>query len=173
MKDRLIGALTVNARIYDEIKQDEKATSQAAVVVIVAAILSAIGGGFLSSSIPTGFVSLLAWAVISWLIWAVVIFVIGTKIFHGRATVSELLRVLGFAYAPVAFNILSFIPLMGFLVHFLVAAYLLASFYVAVRETLDIEGGQAFTTVIVGWFIYLIGLGFVLSFVGALENVLS
>lgn len=173
MKERLIRILTVDYRVYDEIKQDEKATSQAAIMVIVAAILSAIGGGFLSSNIPTGFISLLAWGIVSWLLWAMVIYFVGTKIFHGKATMSQLLRVLGFAYLPAAFNILSFIPLMGFLIHFLVAFYLLISFYVATRTTLDLEGGQAFTTVIIGWFIYLIGLGVVLTLVGALEGIIG
>lgn len=173
MKDYIVGALTVNSRVHEQIKEDESATSQAIIVVVIAAILSAIGGGFLSSSIPTGFVSLLAWAIISWLIWALVVFFIGTKIFHGQATLSQILRVLGFAYAPAAFNILSFIPLMGFLIHFLVAFYLLASFYVAVRTTLDMEGGRAFATVLIGWFVYLTGLGVVLALVGALEGIIG
>ena len=173
MKDRLIGALTINARIYDEIKQDEKATSQAAIVVIVAAILSAVGGGFLSSSIPTGIISLLLWGIVSWVLWAAIGYFVGTKLFKGKATLSEMLRVMGFAYAPAAFNIISLVPLLGIFVHLLVAFWLLGSVYVAFRETLDIEGGQALATVLIGWFVYLIGLGIVLSFVGALEGVLG
>lgn len=173
MKEKLIGALTMNADTYAALKVDEKATAQAFIVVIVAAICSAIGGGLLASSIPTGFGSLLVWAVVSWLLWAGAVFVIGVKVFKGQATMSQIMRVLGFAYAPAAFNIFSFLPLgMGFIIQFLVACWLVVSFYFATQNVLALsEGGKAFVTVLVGWFIYLIGLGVVMSVLGTLAGL--
>ncbi len=172
MKEKLIGALTMNADTYAALKVDEKATGQALLVVIVAAICSAIGGGLLASSIPTGFGTTLVWAFVSWLLWAGAVYLIGVKVFKGEATMSQIMRVLGFAYAPAAFNILSFIPLMGIIIHFLVACWLVVSFYFATQNVLGLnEGSKAAVTVLVGWFIYLIGLGVVINFLGALAGV--
>lgn len=172
MKEKLIGALTMNANTYAALKMDEKATTQALIVVIVAAIGSAIGGGLLASSVPVGFASLLVWAVVSWLLWAGAVYLIGVKVFKGEASMSQIMRVLGFAYAPAAFNIFSFIPLMGIIIQFLVACWLVVSFYFATQSVLGLtEGSKAFVTVLVGWFIYLIGLGVVINFLGALAGV--
>lgn len=172
MKEKLIGALSMNSDTYAALKVDEKATMQALLVVIVAAICSAIGGGMLSSSIPVGFGSLLLWAVVSWLLWAGAVYLIGVKVFKGDANMTQIMRVLGFAYAPAAFNIFSFTPLMGIIIKFLVACWLVASFYVATQNVLGLsEGSKAFVTVLVGWFIYLIGLGVVMSFLGMLTGL--
>ncbi|GIK56141.1 MAG: hypothetical protein HND44_01925 [Chloroflexi bacterium] len=172
MKEKVIGALTMSADTYTALKADEKATTQALLVVIMAAICSAIGGGLLASSIPVGFGSLLLWAVVSWLLWADAVYLIGVKVFKGEATMSQVMRVLGFAYAPAAFNIFSFIPLMGIIIQFLVACWLVVSFYFATQHVLALsEGSKAAITVLVGWFIYLIGLGVVISFLGTLAGV--
>jgi hypothetical protein len=139
---------------------------------MVAAICSAIGGGFLSSSIPVGFVSLLVWAIVSWLLWAGATYLIGVKGFKGDATMTQIMRVLGFAYAPAAFNIFALVPLFGIITHLLVAVWLVVSFYFAIQHTLGLtEGSKALVTVIVGWFIYLIGLGMVISLWGVLDAV--
>jgi hypothetical protein len=162
----------MNADTYAALKMDEKATVQALIVVIVAAIGSAIGGGLLASSVPVGFGSLLVWAVVSWLLWAGAIYLIGVKVFKGEASMSQIMRVFGFAYAPAAFNIFSFIPLMGIAIQFLVACWLVVSFYSATQSVLGLaEGSKAFVTVLVGWFIYLISLGVVINFLGALAGV--
>ncbi|HUM68030.1 MAG TPA: YIP1 family protein, partial [Chloroflexota bacterium] len=123
-------------------------------------------------SIQVGFGSILVWAVVSWLLWAGAIYVIGVKGFKGDATMSQIMRVLGFAYAPAAFNIFSFTPLMGIIIQFLVACWLVVSFYFATQNVLGLsEGSKAFVTVLAGWFIYLIGLGVVMNFLGALAGL--
>lgn len=165
-KDRLVGVLSVDASAFEEIEHDQSATGQAGIVVVVAAILATIGGGGLVSSITSGLVGVFVWAIVSWFLWAGITYVIGVKIFKGDADFGQMLRVVGFAYAPAAFYIFGLVPLIKFVVPLLVAFYLLASVFVGVRAGLDLDGGKVFITVLVGWFVYLIGLGVVGAFLG-------
>ena len=165
-KDRLIGVLTVDADAFEEIEHDHSATGQAAIVVVASAILAAIGGGSLVNSMTYGFMGAFIWGLISWVLWASITYIIGTKIFKGDATFGQMLRVIGFAYAPAAFHLFSFIPIIGIIVTMLVTVWLLASVFVGVRAGLDLDDGKIFVTVLVGWFIYLIGLGVAVAVLG-------
>lgn len=165
-KDRLVGVLTVDASAFEEIEHASDATSQAAIVAVIAAIASGIGGGFLAGSIGSGFMGTAVWALVSWVLWAGITYVIGCKVFDGDADFGQMLRVIGFAYAPAAFNIFSLIPIIGIVILLLVAVWLLASVFVGVRAGLDLDNGKVFITVFVGWFVYLIGLGIVGSIFG-------
>ena len=167
-KNRIIGVLSVDSSIFEEVEHDEGSLGQAALVVAVASVLSAIGGGLLSSSLTTGFISILVWGFVSWVLFAAITYVIGAKIFHGDATMGQMLRVIGFAFAPSAFYILTFIPLVGIVIYLLVTVWFYFTIFIAVRAGLDLDNGKTFWTVVAGYFVYLIGLGIVLSFAGAL-----
>jgi len=187
MINRIKGVLLLDSAVFDEVEHDEKATGQAALIVIVASILAAIGassGTFFSSlamghnpwnvSFGSGsavmiFLGVIFWSIIAWLVWAAVTYFIGSKIFHGEATYGEMLRVTGFAYAPLAFLILGAISCIGFAISLVISVWALAAVFVGVREGLDLDVGRTAVTVIAGWFVYLIGMGILVSIFGLLS----
>ena len=80
---------------------------------------------------------------VGWIVWAVVTWLIGTKIFNGQATLPEMLRVIGFAYAPSLF---AAIPCVGILTFF----WLMATGFVAVRAGLDLDNTKTAVTIVLG-----------------------
>jgi len=75
---------------------------------------------------------------------------IGTKLFGGEATLQEMLRLIGFAYAP---QLLGIIPCVGGLIGAIWS--LIASFF-AIREGLDLDTGKTLLTVGLGWLLIFI-----------------
>ena len=69
--------------------------------------------------------------------WAAVTWVIGAKLLpepQTRTDMGELLRVIGYAYAPQLFAFFAFIPVLGGVVSTVVAFWLLAATILAVRR---------------------------------------
>lgn len=173
MINRIKGVLFLDSDAFKEVEHDEKATGQAALIVIVASILAALGVGFghiifspgaaLTVSPIVKFLGVAFWGLVAWLVWSTVTYFVGTKIFHGQATFGGMLRVVGFAYAPLAFLLLSLIPVIGLFIAFLASAWAFAAVFIAVREGLDLDFGPTLATVFVGWFIYAIGMGILFS----------
>ena len=190
MINRIKGILFLDSAAFEEVEHDEKATGQALLIVIVSSILAAIGASsgpfFLSmasgitpfghspwlASLGTAvslvlvFLLVAFWSTLAWLVWAAATYFIGTKIFHGEATYNEMLRVTGFAYAPLAFMLLRAIPCIGLFISFLVIVWALAAAFIGVREGLDLDFGRTLVTVAAGWFIYAIGMGILFSIFG-------
>lgn len=96
-------------------------------------------------------------AFVGWLIWSALTYWIGTSLFDGTADLGEMLRVIGFAYAPQA---LAIIPCLGALVGGL---WSLVAGFVAVRQGLDLDNTKTFITIIVGFLAY-VAFSAVLSF---------
>ncbi|MGC9357556.1 MAG: YIP1 family protein [Anaerolineae bacterium] len=159
MFNRIIGVFKLDAKVFAEIEADQTATSQAAIVVGIVAVLAAIGGvigtllgqgDFLASVLFP-----LIWAFVSWLIWSAVTFFVGTNLFGGDADLGEMLRVIGFAQAPLMLQI---IPCVGGVIGWI---WSLVASFIAIREGLDFDTGKAIATVVIGWLIVFI-LNFVL-----------
>ena len=175
MLERLRGVLSFKTDTFNEIEHDPSALSQALLIVVVSSILTALGGGFGevmfgvgigSSSSGTSvfkFVSIAIWAIVAWLLWSVITQFIGTRFFDGEATVGEMMRVIGFAYAPLAIQIFAFIPVFGGFLRLGAAAWSVGLVYVAILEGLDIGPGSAFLTALIGGFVYLVGMGVILT----------
>jgi hypothetical protein len=73
-----------------------------------------------------------------------------------RTDMGELLRVIGFSYAPNLFAFFAFIPLLGGLVKIAVAFWLLAATVIAVRQALDYRStARAVLVVLIGWFLFV------------------
>jgi hypothetical protein len=151
--DRMRGAAMLDVATYEEVEHDLSATGQAATVVAVVAVCSAIGN--IGSGI-TGIIGGLIGALLGWVIWAGVTYFVGTKLFGGTATWGELLRTLGFAQSPGVLLILGIIPLLGGLIKFAVAIWMLAAGIVAIRQALDVSTGKAVLTALVSWLAALI-----------------
>ena len=146
--DRMKGAALLHVDTYEAVEADSTATGQAAVVVLIVALASGIGS--LGQGGP-GFVVGLFGALLGWLIWAGVTYLIGDKLLGGTATWGELLRTLGFAQSPGVLYVLGVIPVLGSLVRFGVAIWILVAGIIAIRQALDFGTGKAILTAVLGW----------------------
>jgi hypothetical protein len=86
-------------------------------------------------------------------------YLIGTKILpepQTHADVGQLLRTTGFASAPGLLRVLGLVPILGPLLLFLVAIWMLAAMVVAVRHALDYSNvWRALGVVLIGWLVYV------------------
>lgn len=163
---RLIGAISLDPAIYEEVEADSTATGQAVAVVIASSLAAglgarALGGNTMVNAAFFGIVSLLAWAT-----WAVITLEIGAHIIpepQTRADVGELLRTLGFASAPGILRVFGILPGVAIPAFIITSIWMLAAMIVAVRQALDYTStGRAITVCVLGWIIagaMAIGIG--------------
>lgn len=148
--DRMKGAALLSVDTFEEVEHDQDATLQAATVVAMVAVASAIGAS------PLGVVGAVQNAVaeiVAWLVWAGITYLVGAKLFGGTASWGELLRTLGFAQAPGLLLVLAFIPLLGWMLQFVVAIWMLVAAFIAIRQALDFGNEKTLGTILVGWVI--------------------
>jgi hypothetical protein len=146
--DRMRRAAMLDAATYEEVEHDTSATGQAAIVVALAAVAAAVGDSWRGGP---GLFGGLGGYLAGWVVWSGITYLIGTRLFGGRATWGELLRTLGFAQAPGVLLVLAIIPVLGGLVKGVVGLWLLATGFVALRQALDVSAGRALLTAVAGW----------------------
>ncbi|GAB4531912.1 MAG: hypothetical protein Kow0063_11820 [Anaerolineae bacterium] len=163
MINRMIRAAMLDVNLYEEVEADTSLTQEALMVVILISIAGGIGaflGGLISGSIGGaigGLILTVIIGVVNYYIWAYVTYAVGTNLFQGTADVGEMLRTLGYASAPRALSILSFIPCLGALITLAGAIWSLVCAVVAVRQALDFDDTvKAIITVVIGWVIILV-----------------
>ena len=155
---RMKGAALLHIDTYEEVEADHTATGQAAAVVALVAIAQAIGGaGEGGFGIFAGVIS----ALLGWLLWAGITYLIGAKLFGGTATWGELLRTIGFAQTPGVLYVLGLIPVLGGIIRFGVAIWVLIAGIIAIRQALDINTGKAILTAVLGWLVIILPLAIV------------
>jgi len=155
---RVRGVLLLDVKTFEEIEADTTANLQAFIVVVSASIAAGLGAG-----VRLGVIGLLRetfGALIGWVMWAAVTWVIGSKLLpepQTRTDMGELLRVIGYAYAPNLFGFFAFIPALGVVISTLVAFWLLAATILAVRQALDyVSTWRAAAVVLIGWLIFVV-----------------
>jgi hypothetical protein len=151
---------------YEEIEADESATGQAALVVAIVAIVGGLLAGFAAPLGGGSFIGALLGQIIivfaAWIIWAYVTYYVGSGIFGGKATTGQMLRVLGFAQAPL---ILGVIPLIGAFIGFI---WTLACAFIAIRQGLDLDNTKAILTAIVAFVVVVIVNAIIILVLGLL-----
>jgi len=138
--ERVIGAVKLDAKTYEEVEHDVLATSQAAAVIAMSSVASGIGAYWLLGL--TGIVRGALIALLGWVIGAVVLWFVGTKIIPGKSTeadIGQLLRTVGFAGAPGLLRVLGIVPGLGFITALAAGVWSLAATVVAVRAALDYD----------------------------------
>lgn len=154
MLDRIKGVFKLDVNTFEEIEADESATSQAAMVVLIVAIISGIGSAaasvYMGGNAGTGVIATVLSTLAGWVVWSGVTLIVGTKLFNGQSDMGQMLRVLGFAYAP---QMLGIIPCLGAVVGMI---WSLAAGFVAVRQGLDLDNTKAFLTIVVGFIAYVV-----------------
>ncbi len=152
MINRMVRASQLDVHLYEEVERDISATSEAAKVVLIVAIASGIGaitrGGIL------GLILGVLGALVGWIVWSAITYFVGKNLFatrNTRVSLGEMLRTIGFAQSPGVLNILGIIPVLGLLITFLVAIWMLIAGIIAIRQAMDFTTGRAIATAVVGW----------------------
>ena len=141
--ERVLGALKLDASVYDEVEHDADALPQAAGVIALAAVAAALGsfaiggGRAVLGAVVSSFVG--------WFLSAGIVWGIGVKAMGHSSNYPELLRTLGFASAPQILLVLGILPLgpLRFVLSLGVLVLTLVAFVVAVRQALDVSTGRA------------------------------
>jgi hypothetical protein len=153
-QDRVVGAMRLNVATFEEVEHDASATAQAAMVVGAAALSAGLASGVGHAAFGV-LVGLMGWA-----IGAFVLLVVGTKLLPGKNTQADygqMLRTMGFAQAIGLFGILAIIPLLGYLIWFVIQVWILIAMVIAVRQALDYDDTiRAVIVCVVAWAIMIV-----------------
>ncbi len=163
---RMIRAAKLEVALYEEVEADSGATVQAFLSVIIVSLASGIGaavdallggGGIIRVlwGLFTGIFGLL----IAWLLWSLITWIIGSTIFKGKQTSAswgELLRTIGFAFAPGMLLFFTFIPWCDWILNVIVIIWTVIAVVIAVRQALDFSTWRAIGTCIAGIIIYAV-----------------
>ena len=161
LMERIIGAFTFRKEVYAEVENDTSFTTTAWILVAVVAFLNQLGsaatatslGGWILGAIVGTIFAILGFAVGAWVIsW------VGRTLFNADVTFEEMVRCLGLAYVWQVIGVLGILGLISDALGCLVAPVIIiavlamiAAWFIAAKEALDLEWGQTIVTVIVGW----------------------
>jgi hypothetical protein len=155
---RLIGAISLDSTIYEEVEADRGATGQALAVVLLSSLAAGIGSRGLGGTTISGIVFIAVVSLIAWAAWALVILQVGGRLLpepETRVDVGELLRTIGFASAPGLLRILGVMSAVTIPVFAVTAIWMLLAMIVGVRQALDYRSTARAVAVC--------GIGFVLA----------
>lgn len=140
---RALGALRLDANVFDEVEGDPSALPQAAVVVVLAGL--ARGTAALAGDEAPGLLPSVAGAIVMWLLATSLLAAVGVRWLRGTSDFAELLRTLGFAAMPLW--LLAPISLLDgppqLVAEVLVHGWAIAAAGLAVRQALDVGTGRA------------------------------
>jgi hypothetical protein len=166
---RIVRCLLLDSETYEEIRSEPTDTISGLLIVVAASYLAGLGGMIwtytAASYVDHGrfFVrSLLlggALQVIVFLLWVFITYAVLGSVFRVPVRYAELFRVMSFAFAPVALELVIFVPafdqpigLIALAASFLVSTY-------AVQISTVASPGQAFVAVLAGFAVFCLVLG--------------
>ena len=145
----VISALLLDTSFYAEAAENRSLMGQAVTVVVLANLLGGVGAAFATDENALwGALLGVATGLVGWLVWSGVAYFVGVRVFGGESDYPEMLRVIGFAYAPLAIGV---IPWLGFVG----AAWALFAAVVAIRESMEFSTKRAIATTVLGWAAWL------------------
>ena len=153
-------AAVFDSRVFGEIGEEPEDIFRSLGVVAVAAIAFGLG---IRSNIDVAadarvsldinlamFIAMLT-IVTSWAVWSGMVWLLGTKLFGGKAGYRGLLRTLGICYGPMVFWLFLNIPAAGPLLSTAAHIWILAVGVLAVRQAQDIAWWKASISASIGW----------------------
>ena len=165
---RTTRAAKLESRLYEEVKTDKDATSQALVVVLFSSLAASIGASThagLGGLVMGGLVALLAWY-----IWTFLTYIIGARLFpvsQTSASHRELWGTLGFASAPGVLRVFGAIPGLTGIAFLVAAVWMLFAAVIAARQALNYTSTTRAAGVCVpGWLVHVFLLFFLLLLLG-------
>jgi hypothetical protein len=140
--DRFVGAFRLDRSVYEEIANDPGALAQAAGVAACVAVARTVGVSSTATSGEAVFGAIYVfgfWPLVSVLVWLV------GKLLRNSGELGPVLRVVGFAMAPLILVGLLLVPNEWFRGGVLLVTYalLFGSLLVGVRQVLRIDTGRA------------------------------
>ncbi len=164
---RLRRLAMLDTTVFDEVKSDTNSTLPAIVVVAVATLLSGIGGWlwsisqsfhpssgefFLKSAILGAVLTIIVWAIG----WLGVTYVMLTQVFRARADIGELLRVMGFAAAPLAIGVAMVVPGLDYGIGLAALGLTFGTTQIALQSATDAPAGKALIANAAGFAVWVI-----------------
>lgn len=178
--NRMIRASRFERPLYAEVAADITATRQAAIVIVIVGVASLISARIAppdfswlgvpadaSAPLPIvlDLILTLMLAIVIWLAWAGIAWYVGMRLVDPDLRNVEFLQVAratGFAQAPGILTVAGFIPTLGVILQVGLYLWVLATTFVAIRESMRLTVGQAIATIAIGIAAFLIA-GFVLG----------
>lgn len=156
--DRVVGAMKLEPSAFEDVERDTTAIGQSVGVIVLAAVAAGIGNVYWGGL--TGIVRGAFMSIISFLVWSLIIWLVGTKLMPEPATKAdypETFRVLGFAAAPGLASVITIIPILGWILMFLIWLWQIAAMVVAVKQVLDYSTiGKAVVVVLIGFVVNIV-----------------
>lgn len=158
LPSRIIRAIKLETRLFEEVEADPDSLGQALVVVILSSL--AYGIASLSKGLSSSIFSHTLSALIGWFIWSYLVFFIGVKWLpepDTKADYGAVLRTIGFASAPGLIAILGILSFLFTLSIMISSLWMLVATIIAVRQVLDYKSiGRAVIVSVLGWIIYML-----------------
>jgi hypothetical protein len=152
---RVIGAMALDAAIYEEVEADPRAVGQAFTIVVLAGLAGGIGARGFGENSAANIAVISIVLVLAWAAWALVVFEIGSRLMptpETKVSLGELLRTIGFAAAPGLFRVLGVFPGVAGPVFAVTWVWMLLAMIVAVRQALDFKStARAVAVCALGW----------------------
>jgi hypothetical protein len=175
---RLRRLAMLDTSVFDEVRTDAASTLPAILIVVVATLLSGLGGwlwwifgGYsdagtiLSKSAVIGTIV----SVVLWFVWLGIVYVMLGQVFRARVDAQELVRVMGFAAAPLALGLLMCIHKLDYGIGIAVLGILFGTTQIAVQSATDAPAGKALAANAAGFAVWVI----VLNLLVTRDNILA
>jgi hypothetical protein len=160
---------------FDEIRAEPSATLSAVSVVVLASLMAGMGSWLWSvfeldrNETEIFIRSLLIGTIVQtlfWFLWVYIVHQLLTHIYHAQSNFTELVRVMGFAFFPVALTLFILVGALAIPIGIFAfsATILLSS--IAVQSATDADAPHAMMAT-------LLGFGAFLAFMGGFANVME
>lgn len=172
LMQRLRRLAMLDTTVFDEVKGDKNSTIPAIVVVAVSTLLSGLGGWlwWVFADLPeSGDVLLKSFvfgsilSMVLWGVWVGLTYVMLSQVFRARVDSSELVRVMGFAAAPLGLSALMFVPVLDFGIGLTSLALLFGVNVIAVQSATDAPAGRVLAATGAGFLVWAVVLSLFIS----------
>ncbi len=146
LMQRILGAFTFKREVYADVEHDTSFTNTAWGIVAFFALLAQVPAFFgpeTEASSPLTIILSIILSLLGFALGAYVMAWVGKALFQADVTYEELVRTLGLAYV---WRFLGVVPVLNCIVWI----FIIAAWFIAVREALDLDTGQTIITVIIG-----------------------
>lgn len=152
---RVLSALALDPKLFEEVEGDRRATGQALAVVVAASVAAGIGNAGVGPGAATVIGVVALGSIAAWAAWASLLYLIGTRIMPERTTsadLGQLLRTLGFAAAPGLFRAFEIFGGTRWFVLPLTSVWMVVAMVIGVRQALDYTStARAVVLSLLGW----------------------
>ena len=161
LTDRIFQAAKLEVRLYQRVKADKKAMSQAAGVVLLSSVAAGLGtiaraglGGVVPGTIT---------ALIRWCLWAFLTYQIGTRLLpeaRTKADIGQFARTVGFSATPGLIRVFGILSPAAEMVFLVADMWMLVAMVIAVKQALDyVWTARAVGVCVPGWIVNML-IGF-------------